>query len=573
MSSTTVRNTLLSPLLLGTKLIETTLDGVRTVTEKLRTGDNPYLDGNFRPVTEEVTNVSMNTIHGALPHDLRGAFLRNGPNPVFSPKGLYHWFDGDGMVHAVRLRGDDKDSNNLNAARRSTTQATYTNHQIQTNKLAYEITKGSADWLGVGDMKGPLGLIKMALFNARYYLGDTQLVKTLSKPGGFEGVANTSIKYHAGKLLASVEMSQPCQLHINASGSIETIGTYSYNNTLTHAWTAHPKVDPITGEMMTFCYNISAAPYANYTVVDKTGSIVSTIDLDLPKPIMMHDCTITAQYTIFMDLPLQFDPSNMGKRLDGGAFVFNKEAPARFGVLPRHAKHGNEMKWFDVQACAIFHVVNSYEDVNAKGEDIIILQACRFTTIDLSNMNQADADLKDFNEVWIWVLNMTTGNVDREEPMLSSASTKVSGDFPQINPMRNGRKQQYCWLSRFSPEHNTKFDAIVKIDCTNGKVVGVFEYGNGKRGGEIIFVPRENPTSEDDGYLVGFVHDEIQDVSTFYVVDAKTMDASPICICEMPRRVPYGMHASFVSEAELMYGEKMMKQKKSVHPEFVMAKL
>ena len=78
-----------------------------------------------------------------------------------------------------------------------------------------------------------------------------------------------------------------------------------------------------------------------------------------------------------------------------------------------------------------------------------------------------------------------------------------------------------------------------------------------------MFVPREGATSEDDGYLVGFVHDEKQDVSTFYVVDAKTMGSSPICICQMPERVPYGMHASFVSEAELMHGEKIMRETKA----------
>ena len=553
--NTGLKNLLLSPLLGVTKIVEDTLDKTRQLTEMVRTGNNPYLVDNFAPVEKSNTNLPMQVIHGALPHDLRGAFLRNGPNPVFSPKGLYHWFDGDGMIHAVRLRGHE-------GGNPSTTQATYTNHQIRTHKLAYEQSQGSADWLGVGDLKGPLGLLKMALFNARTFLGDTTLVETLSKP--LEGVANTSIKFHAGRLLASVEMSQPCQIHMDPSGSMETIGTYSFDNKLTHGWTAHPKVDPVTGEMITFCYNIASAPYANYTVVDNTGRLVSTIDLNLPKPIMMHDCTITARYTIFMDLPLQFDPSNMGKKMDGGAFVFNKEAPARFGVLPRHAKDANEMQWFDVQACAIFHVVNSYEDINAQGEDIIVLQACRFTTIDLSNMNSTDADLKEYNEVWVWELNMTTGNVDREEPMLPTLENNtVSGDFPQINPMHVGRKQKYCWLSRFSQEHNTKFDGIVKIDCDNGKVVGVFEYGQHKRGGEIVFVPREGATSEDDGYLVGFVHDEKQDVSTFYVIDAKTMGSSPICICQMPKRVPYGMHASFVSEAELMQGEKMMWETKT----------
>jgi carotenoid cleavage dioxygenase len=245
----------------------------------------------------------------------------------------------------------------------------------------------------------------------------------------------------------------------------------------------------------------------------------------------------------------------MAKRLDGGAFVFNPSANARMGVLPRHAENANDMQWFDVMPCAIFHVINSYETINSNQDTVVVLQACRFTTIDLSNMNSEEEDLKDYNEVWVWELNLTTGKVDREEPLLQSNQPTFSGDFPQINPNYVGRPQTYCWLSKFSPEHNTKFSSIVKMNCDDGTIVGEFEYGNMKRGGEIVFVSKENPTSEDDGYLIGFVHDEEHDVSSFWVIDAKSMDKTPICICEMPKRVPYGMHATFLTEKELIQSE------------------
>jgi hypothetical protein len=63
---------------------------------------NPYLDGNFAPVREEITAETLPVI-GELPPDLSGMFLRNGPNPQWSPIGQYHWFDGDGMIHGVRI--------------------------------------------------------------------------------------------------------------------------------------------------------------------------------------------------------------------------------------------------------------------------------------------------------------------------------------------------------------------------------------------------------------------------------------------------------------------------------------
>ncbi len=60
--------------------------------------DNPYLHGPYTPVVSEITAVDLEVLEGEIPDDLYGAYLRNGPNPVLKPRGLYHWFDGDGMV-------------------------------------------------------------------------------------------------------------------------------------------------------------------------------------------------------------------------------------------------------------------------------------------------------------------------------------------------------------------------------------------------------------------------------------------------------------------------------------------
>ena len=63
-----------------------------------------YLEGNFGPVTEEITAVDL-PVTGTIPAELDGRLLRNGPNPI-EPQdpATYHWFTGDGMVHGLRLR-------------------------------------------------------------------------------------------------------------------------------------------------------------------------------------------------------------------------------------------------------------------------------------------------------------------------------------------------------------------------------------------------------------------------------------------------------------------------------------
>ena len=66
----------------------------------------PYLRGNYGPVFEEHAR-DVASIEGDVPRQLRGAvYCRNGPNPHFAPVAKHHWFDGDGMLHAIRFEDD-----------------------------------------------------------------------------------------------------------------------------------------------------------------------------------------------------------------------------------------------------------------------------------------------------------------------------------------------------------------------------------------------------------------------------------------------------------------------------------
>ncbi|KAL0447661.1 UNVERIFIED_CONTAM: putative carotenoid cleavage dioxygenase 4, chloroplastic [Sesamum latifolium] len=62
--------------------------------------------GNFAPV-DELPPTPCEVVEGSLPSCLDGAYIRNGPNPRFIPPGPYHLFDGDGMLHMIRIsRGE-----------------------------------------------------------------------------------------------------------------------------------------------------------------------------------------------------------------------------------------------------------------------------------------------------------------------------------------------------------------------------------------------------------------------------------------------------------------------------------
>ncbi len=452
------------------------------------TAVNPYLDGNFAPVHKEITTDTLKVI-GELPSDLSGMFVRNGPNPQWKPIGKYHWFDGDGMLHGVRINNG---------------KATYRNRYVRTRGWEIEHEAGKALWSGI--------------------LEPSQK----DNPDNFyKNTANTALIWHAGQFLALWEGGAP---HVIKVPDLDTIGEYTYNGKLASAFTAHPKVDPVTGEMMFFGYSF-APPYLQYSVVSASGELLRTVPIDLPMGVMMHDFAITENYTIFMDLPLTFSP----QRAQRGepTMMFERDRPSRFGIVPRHGDNSN-IRWFQSPACFVFHTLNAYEE----GDEVVLI-ACRMnsTTMFASPQDTHADPQANIPRLHQWRFNLTTGAV-REE-MLDDVPT----EFPRVNENFLGRPTRYGYANKIG-------EGLIKYDFSNGKSQ-THNFGRGRDGGEAVFAPSPDATSEDEGWLITFVHDTREDISELVVVNAQDVNAEPVARVLIPQRVPYGFHGAWVSEEQL----------------------
>jgi 9-cis-epoxycarotenoid dioxygenase len=58
--------------------------------------------GNFASVGKKAPVRSL-PVSGRIPPFILGMYVRNGANPCFEPSAGHHLFDGDRMVHAVRI--------------------------------------------------------------------------------------------------------------------------------------------------------------------------------------------------------------------------------------------------------------------------------------------------------------------------------------------------------------------------------------------------------------------------------------------------------------------------------------
>jgi carotenoid cleavage dioxygenase-like enzyme len=468
----------------------------------LERGLNPYLTGPYAPAHEELTVRDLEVV-GEIPADLNGVYVRNGPNPQHEPRGRYHWFDGDGMVHAVHFADGS---------------ATYRNRWIRTDGFERERAAGEPLWRGI-------------------------LEPFESNPRGEpeKDTANTSLVFHNERLLALWYRSgKPYALD---PVTLETLGAEDFDGTLRCEVSAHAKADEHTGELCFFDYGMKP-PYMRYGVADPDGVVRHFVGIDMPGPRLPHDMAITEHYSILMDLPLVNDPA--AARAGRFKLFFDREMPSRFAVLPRHGSAG-DVRWFEADPCFIYHTVNAREE-----GDEIVLDVCRVkqpeprTDLDgplaqMLSYLRLDAHLHRYR------FDLRTGRTT--EQMIDDENS----EFPSINQALVGRPSRFAYNMHISPESTLLFDGLMKYDTDTG-AAETHWFGDGRWGSEAPFAPRPDARAEDDGYLVSYVYDEREGRSEVEVLDAADVTAGPVCRVRLPARVPIGFHATWVPGERLPGG-------------------
>ncbi|KAL9670897.1 hypothetical protein QQ045_008458 [Rhodiola kirilowii] len=477
------------------------------------------LSDNFAPV-EELPPTKCQVIKGSLPSCLYGAYIRNGPNPQFLPRGPYHLFDGDGMLHSLRI---------------SKGQATFCSRYVRTYKYTVEKAMGSPVIPNV--FSGFNGLTASA---ARGSLAAFRALTGQFNPANGIGLANTSLACFGNRLFALGESDLPYEIRVRPDGDIETVGRHDFDGQLFMSMTAHPKMDLETGETFAFRYG-PVPPFLTYFRFDPNGKKQPDVPIfSMTSPSFLHDFAITKKYAIFTEIQICMKPIDMVR---GGSPVgADLSKVPRLGFLPRYAKDESDMKWFDIPGFNIVHAINAWDE----GPEEIVLIAPNILSVEhtLERMDLIHASIEKVR------INLKTGHISREP-----ISTK-NLDFAVINPSYIARKNKYVYAAIGDPM--PKITGVVKLDVSNERnsenIVGLRMFGDGCFGGEPFFVAK-NPTDagaeEDDGYLISYVHNERTDVSHFLVMDAKSPSLEVMAEVRLPTRVPYGFHGLFVADSDL----------------------
>jgi len=463
---------------------------------------NPYLHGPFAPTNDELTLTDLE-VRGEIPADLNGVYVRNGPNPRFEPRGRYHWFDGDGMVHALHIADGE---------------ATYRNRWVRTEGFEAEREAGEAVWSGIIEppAENPRGVPE-------------------------KDTANTDLIFHRDRLLALwYRAGKPYALD---PLTLETLGPDDFGGTLRCEVSAHAKTDEHTGELCFFDYGLTP-PYMRYGVVGPDGAVRHFVGIDLPGPRLPHDMAITSEHSILMDLPLLTDAE--AARAGRFKLSFEPSLPSRFGVIPRYGAP-EEIRWFEAEPCFIYHSINAWEE----GETVV-LDVCRVTEpqprSDLDGpLAQMLSYLRMDAHLHRYRFDLATGKTTEQQ------LDDDNSEFPSINDALTGRRSRYAYNMHISPESELMFDGLMKYDLERDSSE-TYWYGDGRWGSEAPFAARPGASAEDDGYLLSYVYDEREGRTDVEVLDAADVSAGPLCAIKLPVRVPLGFHATWVAGERLSTG-------------------
>ncbi len=419
--------------------------------------------------------------------------------------------------------------------------ATYSNTYIRTPRFNIERQLGRETYSHFSDLavSGDLGMRRMGLIAQKQQRG---LIPTLS---AFETTgASTSVQYHNGHLYGLQEFGHPFRVNAQVNGGRLMLDGKGEFETWGGGWegpfSAHARLDPDNGDF----YNVSIEPGGGIYVghvsdgIAQRQTLAHQQDPENGKMVYLHDFFLTQNYVVFPDISLRSDPQGKHNS-QGSLFNFRDDYALRWGVLPRNFKPGDTARWFDTGIPgSLWHTVNGWEETDAAGRSNIVIFAPRFADYPCQVPIHTPAEPK--ARLTKCVLDLDAGAVAEERILLDHGYER-----PSINLDYLGSPTRYTYL--LDEERDGYMGkGVLKYDLDREEEGGYFDYGD-LYGGEPLFVSKENPKNEDDGYLLDLLMGD--DEAALIVIDAATMQE--VARLLLPQRVPFGVHACWLDTSRL----------------------
>ena len=468
--------------------------------------DHPYLSGHHQPVRFEASAPDL-IVEGELPRDLAGVFFRNGPEPLYPTReGDYHWFDGDGMVYALHFEDG---------------RVSLCNRWVRTEKFELERAAGKR-------LFGMFG---------------NPLTADPSVQGKTYNTANTNLILHGGKLMALMEGAKPVVLDPR---DLSTLGEHDYDGKITTTFSAHPKVDYETGELINIGAMINGymgAPELRYDIITSAGAVRHSAVIPVPHNALIHTFFLTENWVVFPIIPIDTD---LQRFMSGGPMTaWNTGRPTKIGLMPREGG-ADDVCWFEFDPRHMFHELNVWEE---GGKIIADVAAANGTALFTDQHGERLTHGDTQQSLRRWTIDIAAGSMTEE--VLNDRDIQ----FPRPDDRLVTRKSRHSFANINLNSRDGRvegMDAVLRFDTETG-AEDIFHFGAGAAAGELVFAPRLGSTEEADGYAMTLVHRANAPTSELAIFAAKDIAAGPLATVQIPFRVPSGFHCNFYAADNPLY--------------------
>jgi all-trans-8'-apo-beta-carotenal 15,15'-oxygenase len=443
-------------------------------------------------------------VEGEIPDFIKGTYFLNGP-AQFSRAGLRykHWLDGDGMVCSLRFDRDE---------------VRFTNRFVRTTKFTREQESDRP------------------LFRAFGTAFDGDI---LNHGMVLESPANVSVYPFLGKLLAFGEQALPWELD---PLTLETIGQFNFGGSLSEIapFSAHPKFDPVTGEMFNFGVFFSgSAPRLYLYSIDQTGKLRRRTSRELPYPCAMHDFGISHSYAVFYVSPLLLDVERMtrGGRSLMESLTWQPERGSSLLIVDRDS--GREICAVPIGNKYCLHLINCFEQGDKLTVDAVEL--------DRPVYDQYEPLPTLFSNVPLGRPVRLVVDIRRREVVArQECQYQCAPDFPSFDPALSCCLYNEFWMlgvSHAGRPGRKFFDQLVHASWDGG-ALDVFQASfRHYLGGEPVFVRGQD---SGQGAIICQQFDADRLRCSFLIFDAFNVAAGPVASLGLKDAIHLGFHASFL---------------------------
>lgn len=471
----------------------------------------------FAPVPGEV-DVDLE-VDGCFPEAIDGVLFQNGPGALeMGPDRYMHPFDGDGMIVRFDVGGR---------------RVRYRNRFVATRERAEELRAGRMLHRAFGtNLPGGVrrNLLRLCFKNA----------------------ANTNVVWHGGRLLALWEGGLP---HALDPTTLATLERSTLGGALTPRWTqpldrlltpelpfsAHPRVDPGTGELWNFGTVLGRKHRLALYRVDRTGRAAPPRFLELDVMPFVHDFALTPRFLVFFLPPVTFDVPRalLGLSSPVEAIRHAKGAPTRILVVPRE---GGPTTTLETRGGFVFHFANAFER-----DDAIVIDGARMDAFEGGAIDVRDPAAFRGQRLFDahptrYRIELARGRVS-EEPLGSHAV-----ELPTVDGRFATREHRLFFsIAREVGGRSPLHQALART-TTDGRAPLLRSFAPDLPG-EAVSVPRSPDAPEGDGWLLSVIHRARARRSELVCLDATSLET--VATARLPHAIPPGFHGGFVRRGDL----------------------